>query len=125
MKRILGWGIAILLLASVINDVGRYFTGAQKAAEAARQAAVVGAQAGRSDRSRTKAWRAAYPVAKAAGARAENIELTQEAVTVYVAYDVRGTWIAAPVSRMLAGDWDVFAWWNEPIVVHTKGRSLF
>lgn len=125
MKKILGWGIALLLLASVINDVGRFFTGARQAEDAARKAASAASGIPRDARNRTTAWRAAYPVAEAAGVRAENIELMPEAVTVYVAYDVRGTWLMAPIASIADGDWDVGSWWDRPIIVRTKARSLF
>lgn len=125
LKRVAWIALLLFIAGSAINDVGRYFTGMQLAEDAARQAAVMAAGAARQSRDRNDAWRAAVPVVADHGARAENIDLKAEAVVVYVAYDVNGTWVAGPVNQILLGNGDVGTWWSSPLVIHAQGRSLF
>ncbi|TLM76817.1 MAG: hypothetical protein FDZ70_06140 [Actinobacteria bacterium] len=125
LKKLLGWGIVIAIVATVINDGGRFFSGWRVAEDAAIQAATDGATAGRGEGGRRKAWVAIYNSAARLGAVAENVDMGDSGVTAYVRYDVTGTWVVAPVIQMSNGVWDVKTWWTTPIAVRAKGRSMY
>lgn len=129
MKKILGWGLVVLIVATLINDAGRYLTGSQQAAEIARSIAPIGAQAAReyrgTKRGRDKAWAAIYPAAQELGGTAENVDVNGDAITVWVRYDVEGTWVIAPVQQAMLGTEDWTSWWESPVPVTGKARSLF
>lgn len=122
MKKLLVWTLAVLIFAAVANDTTRYLIGFHRADDAARAAAFAGARsAAKPDRD--TAWRAAYAVAEERGARAANIQVTSDGVTVWVAYDVHGTWLAAPLRQLLQGRTDTATLWNTPLTISAESRS--
>ncbi len=124
MRRLLVWALSILIVLTVVNDLGRYIAGFQKADDAARAAAFAGARSG-GKLTLDNAWKAAYAAAEQQGARAENIDLDERGVTVWVAYDVRGTWILAPAAALLSGQTDPELVWSTPLTVRSDARSSF
>lgn len=124
-KKILVWAIVIGVLATLINDTGRYFTGWQTADAAADVAASAAAVVARKDHNRNRAWVEVYNQAAAAGAVAENVELDEERARVWVRVDVTGTWALGPIIQMSAGNFDTDTWWKTPIPIRSNSQALY
>lgn len=124
LKKILVWGIVLMVLATAINDVGRYFGTWSSLDSFGKDAAEnVSTLAGQPD-GRDKAGRLAMELATAEGYRLYGFDVQGSTVTLWLEADVTGTWVAGPFSAYRNGERDFSKLWEIPLVVRVKSRGL-
>lgn len=100
MKKILGIAITVLLIATFINDVGRYATTRYNLSTIANEAARVGSQR---HKTRDENAVAAAAYARTQGATVYLFDQDTNQVRVWAEMPVTGTWFLGPFEAYQAG----------------------
>ena len=104
MKKLLLAALVIGVIASVVNDVGRYLGAIGRLDAATSQVAQAAASAGRKDKNRTQpGGRAAVAAAQERGILLYGYQVEDNEIQVWTSDEVEGTWVAGPFLAWQAG----------------------
>jgi hypothetical protein len=101
LKKVLVLVIALALMGTLINDVGRYVTAKSEVRQVAARAASVAASTG-GDRDTNGI--AAVEYALQNGAQVYQYDEDAERAHVWALFEVQGTWIARPLLNWIGGN---------------------
>jgi hypothetical protein len=124
IKRILQIALVVAIVATPINDVGRYLGGYYNLDNATRDiASQAGMRAKNPSSSRDQVAAFAAQFAQQKGITVKYFDQTVDKVTVWTTTTVPGTWVWGPAVAASQGV-PFPKWWSTPLVIESKAESL-
>ncbi len=103
MKKLVAAIVAVAVVATIVNDAGRYLTALYDLDNITDAAARLAAEKAEAGGSRHVAGSAAVALAASGGARVWGYDQKTERVRVWAEMEVAGTWALAPYSAWRSG----------------------
>ena len=124
LKRILIAAVIILVVATPINDIGKYLSGYYNLDTVTRRAADEAASVAKRNLGDTTAsGLAAMGVAQTAGIVVYGYDQSNGRCTVWTRANVPGTWVWGPVLAAMSGK-PYTQWWGAPVPITGKADSV-
>jgi hypothetical protein len=124
IKRLVVAGLVVLVVATLINDIGKYLTAYYGLDSVTRATATWAASAAKRNLADTSAsGLAAMAFAKQNDLEVYGFDQNNGRCTVWTRTDVTGTWAWGPVLAAMAGK-PYSQWWSAPVPITAKADAL-
>jgi len=124
IKRLVIAGLVVLVVAALINDIGKYLTGYYSLDNVTRATATEAASAAKRNLADTSAsGLAAMAFAKQNDLEVYGFDQSNGRCTVWTRANVVGTWVWGPVLAVMAGK-PYSQWWSAPVPIKGKAEAL-
>ena len=124
IKRLVIAGLVVLVVAALINDIGKYLSGYYGLDKVTRATAAEAASVAKHSAADSRApGLAAMAYATQNGVEVYGFDQSNGRCTVWTRANVAGTWVWGPVLAVTAGK-PYSQWWSTPVPIKGKSEAL-